>query len=150
MTEADVIVVGAGIAGASLAASLTGARLHETIPNFHHTPSRFATLEQAIQADAKNRAAGCRAEYQFRPALALGGLVFVLVGVPVGVWYSRSDYLSAFVACFLPIVFAYYPLMLCGANLAREGKLPPEITVWVGDAVLLVVGGVLTRRLLRS
>ena len=46
-------------------ASLTGARLHETIPNFHHTPSRFATLEQAIQADAKNRAAGCRAEIEF-------------------------------------------------------------------------------------
>ena len=46
-------------------ATLTGARLHETIPNFHHTPSRFATLEQAIAADAKNRAATCRPEIEF-------------------------------------------------------------------------------------
>jgi hypothetical protein len=41
-------------------ASLTGARLHETIPNFHDTPARFATLEQAIQAmpATARRAAG--------------------------------------------------------------------------------------------
>jgi len=31
------------------------ARLHETIPNFHHTRSRYDTLMQAIEADAFNR-----------------------------------------------------------------------------------------------
>ncbi|HJT78177.1 MAG TPA: LptF/LptG family permease, partial [Gemmataceae bacterium] len=62
------------------------------------------------------------AEFQMRPALALGCLCFVLVGCPVGIWFSRSDYLSAFITCFLPIVFLYYPLMLCGSNMAKEGK----------------------------
>jgi len=46
-------------------ATLGGARLHETIPGFHHTPSRFATLEKAIAADTANRAATCRAEIDF-------------------------------------------------------------------------------------
>jgi Ser/Thr protein kinase RdoA (MazF antagonist) len=40
-------------------------QLHETIPNFHHTPKRFKTFEDAVQADACNRAAGVRDEIHF-------------------------------------------------------------------------------------
>src|SRR5262249_38010897 len=32
-------------------ADLPAPRLHDTVPDFHHTPRRFATLEQAIQND---------------------------------------------------------------------------------------------------
>ena len=39
-------------------------------------------------------------ELHMRPALALGCLCFVLVGCPVGIWFSRSDYLSAFITYF--------------------------------------------------
>lgn len=48
-----------------LVASLPGARLHETIPDFHNTPARFAQLEAAIQKDAAKRAAGVKAEIDF-------------------------------------------------------------------------------------
>ncbi|MBN1516840.1 aminoglycoside phosphotransferase family protein [Candidatus Sumerlaeota bacterium] len=34
--------------------------LHDTIPHFHHGPSRFAALQQAIETDVMNRAAECR------------------------------------------------------------------------------------------
>ena len=37
-------------------------------------------------------------------------------------WILVFIYLSAFVTCFLPIVIVYYPLMLCGTNLARSGR----------------------------
>jgi aminoglycoside phosphotransferase (APT) family kinase protein len=46
-------------------ASLPPPRLHETIPDFHHTPKRFAALEQAIAADVKGRAALAKAEIEF-------------------------------------------------------------------------------------
>lgn len=88
-------------------------------------------------------------EFQMRPALALGCLFFVLVGCPVGIWFSRSDYLSAFITCFLPIVFVYYPLMLCGTNMAKEGKFSAAVTIWAADAVMALVGLVLFKRLLR-
>jgi Ser/Thr protein kinase RdoA (MazF antagonist) len=38
-------------------ADLPGARLHETIPHFHHTRQRFDTLQRAIQLDSHQRAA---------------------------------------------------------------------------------------------
>lgn len=39
----------------ALVADLTGPRLHETIPGFHDTPRRCATLERAIAADPRGR-----------------------------------------------------------------------------------------------
>ncbi len=40
-------------------------RLNDTIPDFHHTRSRFDTLMQAIEADVKGRAADVQAEIAF-------------------------------------------------------------------------------------
>jgi lipopolysaccharide export system permease protein len=90
------------------------------------------------------------AELQMRPALSFGCLCFVLIGCPVGIWFSRSDYLSAFITCFLPIVFVYYPLMLCGTNFAKEGKFDPVVTVWAADALVAFVGVLLFAKLLRN
>jgi len=39
----------------SILSDLPGDRLHETIPFFHHTPSRFHSLEQAVNANSQNR-----------------------------------------------------------------------------------------------
>jgi aminoglycoside phosphotransferase (APT) family kinase protein len=49
----------------NLLADLPAPRLHDTIPFFHHTPKRFDALEQAIQADAANRAKLAAPEIQF-------------------------------------------------------------------------------------
>ena len=54
-------------------ADLPEPRLHETIPNFHHTASRFADFEQAVHQNRARRAAACQADIDFalqRQALA--------------------------------------------------------------------------------
>jgi lipopolysaccharide export system permease protein len=89
-------------------------------------------------------------EKQKRPALALGCLCFVLVGCPVGIWFSRSDYLSAFITCFLPIVVVYYPLLLCGMNLAKASQLPMEVGIWGANALMGLIALVLLRRLMKN
>jgi lipopolysaccharide export system permease protein len=89
-------------------------------------------------------------EMLMRPALSLGCLCFILVGCPVGILLSRSDYLSSFVTAFLPIVFIYYPLMLCGTNMAREGRFNPVGLVWGADALVGFAGLVLFRKLLQN
>ena len=48
-----------------LVSSLPGARLHETIPNFHQTRKRFDAFVQAVKNDAANRAAGVKTEIDF-------------------------------------------------------------------------------------
>lgn len=88
-------------------------------------------------------------ELHLRPALALGGVLFVLVAFPVGVWFHRADFLSTFVSCFLPVVMIYYPLLLAGANMSREGGMLAATTVWLADATTLSVGVWMLRRLFR-
>jgi Ser/Thr protein kinase RdoA (MazF antagonist) len=48
--------------------SLPAPRLCETIPDFHHTPKRFAALRRAIDADSCNRAALAKPEIDFARA----------------------------------------------------------------------------------
>lgn len=61
----------------ALLADLPGERLHETIPDFHHTPARFARFQEALAKDAQGRAALAVPEIAF--ALARAGEVGVLV-----------------------------------------------------------------------
>ena len=61
----------------ALLADLPGGRLHETIPDFHHTPSRFARFQQALVQDAHGRAAASVPEIAF--ALARAHEVSVVV-----------------------------------------------------------------------
>lgn len=100
----------------------------------------------ALEGEARALAA----EMYMRPVLAAGCLCFVLVGCPVGIWFGKSDYLSAFITCFLPIVFTYYPLLLAGTNLAKDGKIHPGIGLWVANVALGLMGVVLFRRVTRN
>lgn len=110
-------------------------------PAVHHRNNiRFATEQMS----------SIEAEWQMRPALSLGCLCFALVGCPVGVWFSKSDYLSAFITCFLPIVVIYYPLMFCMYDMSRAGKINPWLGIYNADLLMLIAGAILFRRLARN
>jgi lipopolysaccharide export system permease protein len=127
---------------------------HEVVVNAGQAPSHFPShvKDRGNQKKLLNQQLmGVVAEMNSRPALALGCLCFVLVGCPVGIWFSKSDYLSAFITCFLPVVVVYYPLMLCGINMGRSGKLyHPALSIWAANAVMAVTAAILFRRLLRN
>jgi Ser/Thr protein kinase RdoA (MazF antagonist) len=53
-----------------LTADLSGGRLHETIPDFHHTPKRLEALEAAIQNNTAGRADSVQTEIAFARARA--------------------------------------------------------------------------------
>ncbi len=112
-------------------------------------PAQLEQMENELR-QAQQKLRGYRAELHYRPALAFGCLFFVLVGCPVGIWFSRSDYLSAFISCFLPIVFLYYPLLLCSTNLAKDGKLHPGLALWSANTLMGVLALLLFRRLLKN
>ena len=51
-----------------LLVDLPGARLHDTIPHFHHTRKRYAALVKAVQEDRVNRAAQAKKEIAWAAA----------------------------------------------------------------------------------
>jgi lipopolysaccharide export system permease protein len=115
---------------------------------------RLLYLEQdrhlKYQTDALRRSVrNIQAEYYLRPALAFGCLIFALLGCPVGIWANRADYLSTFVICFLPAILIYYPLLLAGSGMGKDGKLPLGLGCWMANIVVGVATVVLIARLLR-
>jgi hypothetical protein len=70
-------------------ASLPAPRLHETIPDFHHTPRRFAALQRAIAADVKGRAKLAQPEIDF--ALAHESITGVLVEASLPERITHND-----------------------------------------------------------
>jgi lipopolysaccharide export system permease protein len=102
------------------------------------------------QIDTKTRQLrNLQAETHARPALAVSCLVFALIGCPVGIWANRADYLSTFVICFIPTLVIYYPLLLAGQDMGKNGKVPMAVGCWLADGVVGVLALVLTWRLLR-
>ncbi|MGA7858025.1 MAG: aminoglycoside phosphotransferase family protein [Terracidiphilus sp.] len=70
-------------------AGLTAPRLHDTIPDFHHTPKRFLALQQAIAADPANRAIFARPEIEF--ALAHQSITGVLLDANLPERVTHND-----------------------------------------------------------
>jgi hypothetical protein len=71
-------------------ANLPLPRLHDTIPDFHHTPKRFAALEKAVARDSCNRAFSAKPEIEF--ALRHKAMVSILLdaGLPERVTHNDT------------------------------------------------------------
>ena len=89
-------------------------------------------------------------EMLMRPALSFGCFCFILVGCPIGIMFSRGDYLGAFITSFLPIVLVYYPLLLAGTNMAKEGRYNEVVLVYAANIVIALCGLPLFRSLLKN
>jgi lipopolysaccharide export system permease protein len=112
-------------------------------------PGRLDEAKERLHI-ARSQRLSLDVELQMRPALSLGCLCFILVGCPVGIWFSRSDYLSSFITCFLPIVFIYYPLLLGGTGMAKDGRYPVVPMIWGADVLVGTWGLLLFWRLMRN
>ncbi len=99
-------------------------------------------------ADARTRLFKLQTEPYRRWASGFSCLCFVLVGVPLAILFRRTDVMSTFAICFIPILFLYYPLLIFGLDRAKAGALPPY-TVWAANLLLIAIGVWLLRRVVR-
>jgi aminoglycoside phosphotransferase (APT) family kinase protein len=75
-----------------LLVDLPAPRLHDTIPNFHNTPKRFAAFEEAVAADAANRAFNARAEIEFAFARKPVASLLLDVGLPERITHNDTKF----------------------------------------------------------
>ena len=90
-----------------------------------------------------------RTELHSRIAFSSSCFFFVLVGAPLAITRARRQILTNFLICFLPIILLYYPIVILCMSQSRAGAIDPAWAMWVGNAMLLVAGGVLFRRCCR-
>jgi LPS export ABC transporter permease LptG len=95
-----------------------------------------------------NKSIEAAIELHQRLTLPLACLLLALIGTPLGVSSRKGGKSGAFVMTVV-IALLYYTSQLALIGLARQGKLPPAIALWIPNAVLLLLGLVLALRLER-
>jgi LPS export ABC transporter permease LptF/LPS export ABC transporter permease LptG len=88
-------------------------------------------------------------EFHRRLALPTSCLVLALVGIPLGLSSKKGGKSMGFVLT-IALVFFYYFISLTGISLGRGGRIPPWTGVWAANALFLVAGILLLRRLEHS
>ncbi|HEY7352269.1 MAG TPA: LptF/LptG family permease [Terriglobales bacterium] len=84
-------------------------------------------------------------EFFRRLALPTSCIVLALVGFPLGLSAKKGGKSAGFVLTIV-LVFAYYFLSLFGVSLAKQGKAPPVVGVWLANVVFLGCGAFLLWR----
>ena len=72
-------------------------------------------------------------------ALPSAGLVFGLVGLPLGIVTRRGGRAAGF-AVSVAIVLVYYVLLATGEARAIEGDVSPALAMWLPDILLTILG----------
>ena len=78
----------------------------------------------------------CETEKHFAHRLGAWRLLVCLARRSGRYPLRQARLFSAFMTCFVPIIFLYYPLTLFGANLGKDGVIS-ACFVYLGDVVLL-------------
>ena len=77
--------------------------------------------------------------------MAFSALVFVLIGVPLGITTKRSERSVGF-GISLGVIILYYVLTVGAESLCLKGKFEPSIAMWAPNVLLLFAGIILTYR----
>lgn len=72
-------------------------------------------------------------------------IAFGVIGLPLGITNRRGGKSSGFSLSIL-IILIYYVLINNGEDLARDGRLPAWLAMWLPNIALIVVGMFLVRR----
>jgi len=82
-------------------------------------------------------------------ALAAAAIIFALLGVPLGV-ISRSSSVAISVVYSMLFFIIYYAFLVVGENLSENFGIPPALSMWIGNGVLLLVAIYLIARVVRE
>jgi len=89
---------------------------------------------------------GNQVEIEKKFAIATACVIFALLGAPVAFRFPRGG-VGMTIGVSLAVFGVYYIGLLGGEELARQGMLPAFVAMWGTNAILLVIGLVLTARL---
>ena len=102
-------------------------------------------LLQESRTASKDQARLYWIEFNRRLALPTACLVLVMIGIPLGLASRKGGKGAGFVLT-LVLVFIYYFLYIAGLSMAKGGKVPPVLGVWMGNIIFAVFGTLLLWR----
>ena len=88
---------------------------------------------------ARMRAANYLVEVHKKYAMATASLVFVLIGVPVAIWFPRAG-VGLVIGVSMGVFSIYYVGLIAGESLANQLKVPADWAMWAPNIIFSVLG----------
>ena len=79
-------------------------------------------------------------EFHYRNAGAATTLLFLIIGIPLGVLSRKGNVILAFALSFFTVLIIYYPLMMLGEMFSRDGFMAPWAAQWMANVVIGAIG----------
>lgn len=111
----------------------------------HLSPSTLSPLTLLTHLRTRKGSRAALVELNYRLALPVACLVLALVAVPIGL-ISRKGGKAFGLMLSILLVFIYYVLIASGLNLAKDGRLNPEVGLWMANVVFGVAGLLMLRQ----
>lgn len=89
-------------------------------------------------------------EFWFRAAFAGAAFVFALLGAILGIRLRLANRTTVILVGFVTMAAVYYPLVMLGLSLSRDGRLPAPLALLLGNLALLALALVLGRKVVRA
>ena len=105
-------------------------------------------LKTYIAARKQNQLPTEREEYELaqRPAKSFGTFIFVLLGIPLGIFwpkFGKSIGMAIELGLALCIPYFYYAVMTFGEDLARGQVFPMWLGAWMPNIIMGIIGFIL-------
>jgi lipopolysaccharide export system permease protein len=110
--------------------------------------TKIKTIQWQVE-EGQKRLVRLKLEPARRWALGFSCFFFIWMGVPMSILIRSADYAWTFGLCFVPILLIYYPLFGLALDRAKDGSWPAS-SLWLGNVVLLFLGTMLMRRVVRQ
>tara|TARA_Y100000768_G_scaffold106180_1_gene77815 strand:- start:1308 stop:2774 length:1467 start_codon:yes stop_codon:yes gene_type:complete len=82
-------------------------------------------------------------------SLSIAGIVFVLVGAPLGIIARRGKF-SISIAISLIFFLIYWAFLIAGEDFADKGQLNPAFAMWLPNIILLIIGFLLNLKIISN
>ncbi len=104
-------------------------------------------LEQgrSFLSDSLKKRSEMRSELSRRFALGLAPVVFMLIGIPLGIRTSRRES-NIGVAISMGVMILYYAFLIIAKSLSKRPEFHPHVIIWIPSIVCLAIAVLLIRR----
>lgn len=79
-----------------------------------------------------------------RYAISFAPLLFLLIGIPIGIIIRKGSKVAGLGISALIIFLGYYPLSILGTYLGNMNKMPPSLAIWLPNGIILLIAIILT------
>jgi len=127
--------------------AMDSAALREEIRSLRHDIETASSAASQRSLSVSLRRAQIELHKKF--AIPFACCAFALVAVPFGVMTRRSGFMVG-MAVGLPLIIVYYTIQRAGETLGERGMLDPAVGVWMPNVPIVLLGVVMTIRMLRQ